>query len=66
MHELFTTSTLAFRKRNFVLNDLDSEFGDIIYYSEVRWLSRVKMSKRFFDLKNEISDVHATKRATNS
>ena len=45
---------LNHRKFQELLNDLDSEFGDIIYYSEVRWLRRGEMLKRFFDLKDEI------------
>ncbi|GFG37021.1 hypothetical protein Cfor_05726 [Coptotermes formosanus] len=33
------------------LHNLETEFRDVVYYSEVRWLSRGKMLKRMFDLK---------------
>jgi hypothetical protein len=36
------------------LKNMDTDYGDIIYFSEVRWLSRGKMLKRFYDLRNEI------------
>ncbi|XP_075053814.1 general transcription factor II-I repeat domain-containing protein 2-like [Mixophyes fleayi] len=36
------------------LKCMDAEYGDIIYFSEVRWLSRGKMLQRFYDLRNEI------------
>ena len=39
--------------QNFLQN-LDSELEDIVYYTEIRWLSCGKMLKRVFDLRNEI------------
>jgi hypothetical protein len=33
------------------LHNLETEFRDVVYYSEVRWLSRGKTLKRMFDLK---------------
>ncbi|KAG0433364.1 General transcription factor II-I repeat domain-containing protein 2A [Dictyocoela muelleri] len=38
------------------LSDIFSEHEDISYYCEIRWLSRGKMLKRFYDLRQEISD----------
>jgi hypothetical protein len=34
--------------------DLEAEYGDVIYYSEVRWLSKAKVLQRFYDLLPEI------------
>lgn len=36
------------------LQDLETEYGDIIFYCEVRWLSKGKMLKRFYELREEV------------
>ncbi|XP_047989846.1 general transcription factor II-I repeat domain-containing protein 2-like [Leguminivora glycinivorella] len=43
------------------LKETNAEYGDIIYFCDVRWLSRGKMLKRVFDLRNEISNFMKTK-----
>ena len=32
------------------LKSIDADYGNIIYFSEVRWLSQAQMSKIFYDL----------------
>lgn len=36
------------------LKDLESEYGDVIYNTEMRWLSKGAMLKRVYNLKNNI------------
>ena len=36
------------------LKDLEAEYGDLVFNTEVRWLSRGKMLKRVYNLKSEI------------
>ena len=39
-----------------LLIELDSEYGDVIYFSQVRWLSKAATLKRVWKLKEEISN----------
>ena len=36
------------------LEDIDAEYGTLAYYCEVRWISKGKMLKQFYDLREEI------------
>ena len=51
------------RHREFqeLLHSMDADFDDIPYYTEVRWLSRGKMLKRVFELKDAIQTFMESK-----
>jgi hypothetical protein len=48
------TSPLSHRKFQNLMKELDAQYEDVIYWSNIRWLSRGKVLRRFFDLKEEI------------
>jgi hypothetical protein len=52
----FRRSALNHRQFQQFLLDVEAEYGDVLYHTEIRWLSRGKLLKRFFELLHEIEN----------
>ncbi|KAK5855570.1 hypothetical protein PBY51_007235 [Eleginops maclovinus] len=55
------SKALSHRQFKALLDEMDAQYGDVLYHQEVRWLSRGKVLRCFFDLREEIREFQAMK-----
>lgn len=56
------SKALSHRQFQALLDEMEAQYGDLLYHQEVRWLSRGKVLQRFFELHEEIRAFQATKK----
>ncbi|KAI7790569.1 general transcription factor II-I repeat domain-containing protein 2 [Triplophysa rosa] len=61
---LIRSRALNHREFRAFLSDIDAEYGDVIYHSNVRWLSRGSVLQRFYSLRSEIDQFLKEKNLT--
>ena len=55
---------LNHRQFKSLLEEMNALYQDVVYFCEVRWLSRGAMLQRFYDLRNEIMTFLKQKKAS--
>ncbi|XP_041858599.1 general transcription factor II-I repeat domain-containing protein 2-like isoform X2 [Melanotaenia boesemani] len=55
------SKALSHRQFRALLDEMDAQYGDVLYHQKVRWLSRGKVLRRFFELREEIRAFQATR-----
>ncbi len=61
---LIRSRVLNHREFRAFLSDIEAEYGDVIYHSNVRWLSRGSALQRFCSLRSEIDQFLKEKNLT--
>jgi len=59
---IIRSHALKHRQFKAYLSELNSEYGDIVYFTNVRWLSRGTCLKRFYELREEIQNFMTAER----
>jgi hypothetical protein len=46
-------SALNHRRFQQFLLEVEAEYGDVLYHTDIRWLTRGKLLKRFFEIRHK-------------